>query len=197
MAFQELVEQSRNEIAHDWREAVGEIMGVATETVEEPLLLNSVPLVLDEILSSIESDDGQIDIERICRATCHNREQKRERFDIREILREYQILRVCIFRYLHTHVSQFAGRNGGDIATIRHRIGQAMDQAVRESINAFAENHTGQLRHHSRTDNLTGLYNHRTFYTRLDEELARASRYANSLSIGLIDLDNFKFVNDT
>jgi two-component system cell cycle response regulator len=52
------------------------------------------------------------------------------------------------------------------------------------------------LRHLSRTDSLTGLYNHRTFYERLGEEFKRARRYQSPLSIVLIDLDNFKSVND-
>ena len=60
-----------------------------------------------------------------------------------------------------------------------------------------APNGTEQLRHLSRTDSLTGLYNHRTIYERLGEELKRATRYQKSLSIVLIDLDNFKSVNDT
>lgn len=47
------------------------------------------------------------------------------------------------------------------------------------------------------TDNLTGLYVHRYFQERFVEELARAERYRHPLSLILIDLDNFKRVNDT
>jgi len=46
------------------------------------------------------------------------------------------------------------------------------------------------------TDGLTGLYNHRHFYERLDEEVARAKRYGSALSCIFIDLDDFKKVND-
>lgn len=46
------------------------------------------------------------------------------------------------------------------------------------------------------TDGLTGLYNHRHFYERLDEEFARAKRYGSALSCIFIDLDDFKKVND-
>ena len=83
------------------------------------------------------------------------------------------------------------------MTTTYRRAGLAMDQAMRETINAFVEEHTGQLRHVSRTDNLTGLYDHYTFNERLGEELTRAKRYENPLAIVLIDLDNFKSVNDT
>ncbi len=46
------------------------------------------------------------------------------------------------------------------------------------------------------TDPLTGLYNYRYFYQRLGAELARSQRYRHPLSIILIDLDDFKKVND-
>jgi len=46
-------------------------------------------------------------------------------------------------------------------------------------------------------DALTGLYNRRTILTRLREEMARAARSQEPLSIVLADLDHFKDVNDT
>ena len=46
------------------------------------------------------------------------------------------------------------------------------------------------------TDDLTGLYNHRHFYQRLAEEVARAQRYGLSLSLLIIDIDDFKRYND-
>jgi len=46
------------------------------------------------------------------------------------------------------------------------------------------------------TDGLTGLYNHRYFYERLDQEIARARRYGTPVSLLMIDLDDFKAFND-
>ncbi len=46
------------------------------------------------------------------------------------------------------------------------------------------------------TDDLTGLYNQRYFYTRGPEELARARRYETDLSLLVADLDEFKAIND-
>ena len=46
------------------------------------------------------------------------------------------------------------------------------------------------------TDPLTGLYNYRYFYQRLGAELARSQRYHHPLSIIMIDLDDFKKIND-
>ena len=47
------------------------------------------------------------------------------------------------------------------------------------------------------TDGLTGVQNHRTFQSRLDEHLAFAQRYGKQLSVVLCDVDRFKSVNDT
>jgi diguanylate cyclase (GGDEF)-like protein len=46
-------------------------------------------------------------------------------------------------------------------------------------------------------DSLTGLLNHREFYRRLEEEIARADREGQDLAVLMIDLDDFKGVNDT
>src|SRR2546430_138886 len=46
------------------------------------------------------------------------------------------------------------------------------------------------------TDPLTGLANHRAFHERLLAEVKRAHRYRRPLSLAVIDIDNFKRVND-
>jgi len=46
-------------------------------------------------------------------------------------------------------------------------------------------------------DHLTSLYNHNFFYSRLDEEFERAVRYETPLSLIMMDIDNFKQINDT
>jgi len=46
------------------------------------------------------------------------------------------------------------------------------------------------------TDFVTGLANHRAFQERLAEEIRRFDRYRNPLSLMLIDLDDFKHIND-
>jgi len=47
------------------------------------------------------------------------------------------------------------------------------------------------------TDELTDLYNYRYLQQRLDEELGRAVRYDKRLSLLMLDVDDFKRINDT
>ena len=51
-----------------------------------------------------------------------------------------------------------------------------------------------QLAH---TDEATGLFNKRRLFERLDMEVARAKRYGEILSCLMIDIDDFKQINDT
>lgn len=53
------------------------------------------------------------------------------------------------------------------------------------------------LRHLASTDQLTELFNHSFFYIRLEEEFERAVRYDSPLSLILMDIDDFKRVNDS
>lgn len=53
------------------------------------------------------------------------------------------------------------------------------------------------LRRQSVTDPLTGLVNRQAFLTILDKELAQTARNGDSLCLAIVDLDDFKTVNDT
>jgi two-component system, cell cycle response regulator len=46
------------------------------------------------------------------------------------------------------------------------------------------------------TDDLTGLYNQRHFYIKIQDEIERANRQKRNLSLILLDLDDFKVYND-
>ena len=53
-----------------------------------------------------------------------------------------------------------------------------------------------QAKERANTDELTGLFNHRYFHQRMDEEIARSSRFGEVFSLLTIDLDYFKTYND-
>lgn len=53
-----------------------------------------------------------------------------------------------------------------------------------------------RVKQQSRIDELTGLFNRRYFEERLQEEIARHSRYGGAFSMLMLDLDSFKTYND-
>jgi diguanylate cyclase (GGDEF)-like protein len=53
-----------------------------------------------------------------------------------------------------------------------------------------------RLEYQAQTDSLTGLYNHRYFHDRLRAELTRASRSRDAVAVLMLDIDDFKRVND-
>lgn len=54
----------------------------------------------------------------------------------------------------------------------------------------------GHEERYAAADALTGIRNRGAFTTKLDEELARTSRYGHAFTLAYIDLDGFKAVND-
>jgi diguanylate cyclase (GGDEF)-like protein len=53
------------------------------------------------------------------------------------------------------------------------------------------------LEYQTQVDPLTGLFNRRAFEKKIEEEFERAKRYNHPLSLLLLDIDNFKSINDT
>jgi two-component system, cell cycle response regulator len=53
------------------------------------------------------------------------------------------------------------------------------------------------LEHQTQVDSLTGLYNRRAFEKKVWDEFERAKRYQHRLSLLILDIDNFKSINDT
>ena len=54
-----------------------------------------------------------------------------------------------------------------------------------------------KTQHQATTDGLTGLANHKMFYEVLEKELWRSRRYGGQISLIMIDIDNFKKINDS
>lgn len=75
------------------------------------------------------------------------------------------------------------------------RIRELMQQL--ERANRDLQRVNRRLQEVSITDELTGLYNRRHFWDRLDSEFKRAVRYGDQISCLLLDIDKFKDLNDT
>jgi diguanylate cyclase (GGDEF)-like protein len=81
-----------------------------------------------------------------------------------------------------------------------------IQQSIKDLVSTIADflgvvisNHENleRIKQQSRMDKLTGLYNRRVFEEQLATEFRRALRYERDLSLVIMDIDNFKHVNDT
>jgi diguanylate cyclase (GGDEF)-like protein len=81
----------------------------------------------------------------------------------------------------------------------------AFKRADEQRIQAFADmlarivnslDERARLETEALTDQLTGLPNHRAVHQRLAADLAAATRHGTPLSVAMIDVDNFKEIND-
>lgn len=73
------------------------------------------------------------------------------------------------------------------------RLRAFADQAAIALENARLYAH---IQHLARTDELTGLLNRRGLQEDSEKEIARCQRYGNSLAAIMVDIDNFKDIND-
>jgi diguanylate cyclase (GGDEF)-like protein len=69
-------------------------------------------------------------------------------------------------------------------------------QAKLEELGKQLEATQAELKETSFKDELTGLYNRRFFFVRLEEEISRHRRFSHPVAVVLFDLDGFKEVND-
>jgi diguanylate cyclase (GGDEF)-like protein len=86
-----------------------------------------------------------------------------------------------------TTTDELSERTLGDLELLAERVAPAIGNARRY----------GEARQLADTDALTGLHNRRTFHETLSREVARAQRYGRTLALIVLDLDDFKIVNDT
>jgi diguanylate cyclase (GGDEF)-like protein len=68
--------------------------------------------------------------------------------------------------------------------------------SLERAYSAHLEELSQRLRNMAYRDAVTGLYNHRYFREQLAHEIERATRYGQALSLVLLDMNNFKEVND-
>lgn len=79
--------------------------------------------------------------------------------------------------------------------SVLHSILSVMVMVVGSS--RILGNTLSELEYQSTHDPLTGLHNRRFFDEALDEEMGRAERYQRQFAVLLVDLDDFKDINDT
>src|SRR5213075_257409 len=80
---------------------------------------------------------------------------------------------------------------------VRDANGQALYAVVQVQDVSERKRFEGQLQYLADHDPLTGLFNRRRFESELSRQVAFNARYGPTGAVVVIDLDRFKYVNDT
>jgi diguanylate cyclase (GGDEF)-like protein len=86
-------------------------------------------------------------------------------------------------------------RRGGPFSDAERELFHYLAAQAAVSLDNVALHETVQRQ--AVTDELTGLFNHRRFHEGLRAEVERARRFEQGLGLVMLDIDNFKQVNDT
>jgi diguanylate cyclase (GGDEF)-like protein len=168
------------------------------ENHNHPFLINNIVSLnqanLSPMIKAVRSKDLVI-VENI-----ENHKSPVISADNRKFARNYQS-GACIIAPLICH-NRVVG-----VLNLAEKIGaekfNAEDIAVVELFRQLVGASIGNIKlfdktqHLAKTDGLTNLVNHRTFYETLERELRRYQRYGGYLSVIMVDIDNLKSINDT
>jgi two-component system cell cycle response regulator len=112
---------------------------------------------------------------------------------------------ICVrFSLKEQPAGVFFLRTTGDDAPLNDRDLEFAEHVIRSAVAALEKAYdlehavAGQeeMRQLAEIDPLTGVYNRRALMEKLEQEMDRAARYATRLTGMMIDIDNFKQIND-
>ena len=115
-------------------------------------------------------------------------------FELHEVILEYVRLRQIVWSTLKEGT---ASRDLSlDIDMVSY-VDLLLDELMLTSIENFYQASIRDLEKRAIRDPLTHLYNKDYFQQRLQEEMRRALRHSEPLTVAMIDLDKLKLINDT
>jgi diguanylate cyclase (GGDEF)-like protein len=126
-------------------------------------------------------------------AQMQGRTRQQQGYEVHEVIQEYIILRRRILETVHDNLED-AERQGLELALYLDRI---LDDLLLNAVKSYHQSVIADLERRATRDTMTGLYNHEYFLERLEQEVHRARRRDEALSLLMIDVDLLKHVNDT
>ncbi|HEX9451303.1 MAG TPA: PAS domain S-box protein [Burkholderiales bacterium] len=113
---------------------------------------------------------------------------------LRTAIRDGREARVVLRNYLRNGEAFWADLS---ISPLRDASGRVTHYVGVISDITEGRNVREQLEHQASHDALTGLPNRSLLFDRLNQAIAQANRYQRMIAVAFVDLDNFKFINDS
>jgi diguanylate cyclase (GGDEF)-like protein/PAS domain S-box-containing protein len=156
-----------------WNRACEELLGYRQAALEAPYaLLDLVPaaerLKVEEAMRALMAGESPLEIEFHWRTSAGE------------------------LRLIEWSMTALTGRDG----QIAYMVGTGIDVTAARSWSEERVASEARLRHMADHDALTGLYNRRRFEEELERHIAHGARYGMSGALLMLDLDDFKQIND-
>ena len=113
-----------------------------------------------------------------------------DRNDLDAIFNEFAVLRASIAKTVKIYSPQL---NAEQVIELHEKMIETMENQLSRAIKRFVQ----ELSESAEQDPVTTLRTRSAFDRRLSAEVERARRYCRDLSVGLLDIDRFKSVNDS
>ena len=113
--------------------------------------------------------------------------------DLAGVRRATETMRAAMSAEINTRCEQL---ENWELVALQSRLIAQCDDWVFTALAAVMKNQMMRLTEFERRDAVTGLGNRSAFDARLREEIGRARRYGRSLALALLDVDDFKAIND-
>ena len=126
-------------------------------------------------------------------ARSQGRTRQQQGYEIHEVIHEYIVLRRHILQTLDANLPAM---DHPALELIMY-VDRILDDLLLNAVRSYHASVIADLEHRATRDTMTGLYNHEYFHERLEEELHRARRRGELVSLLMIDVDLLKQVNDT
>jgi diguanylate cyclase (GGDEF)-like protein len=118
-------------------------------------------------------------------------------YELHEVILEYAKLRQAIWSVLGAYTSGGASLSNGFLVEFARYLDMLLDELMLTTIENYYNASIRDLERRAIHDPLTQLYNSDYFRLRLQEEVRRAQRHMESVTVAMIDMDSLKAINDT
>ncbi len=208
-----------SEVIRDWRVYVGRLLEDINSVIDAHVLFSVFQI--DDELFDIEifwyhQPDGsaRAQLEQAIREALHNDKRFSDPVTLNvhhhspENARalstdehDAMVLRIKSFFVDQPRIGSIVGIGVQSEALVDHTHSLVLDSILSTLLNVVGSikaihKYTRDLEYYATRDPLTDLYNQRVFWELLDYEVGRSRRHEAKATLLLIDLDNFKLIND-
>lgn len=185
----------QDEVIRRWLETVIDDLDLPSlEAFPSDRVAASFPRLINSITKALgESDINGFGRAETAEAAACLATLRRGNTPVAKLVDDYTLLK----RLLVEAAAKDLRRSDMAALSLAARLDDGMNHVFKIWLETYFEQNSRELRHLADTDPLTGLYNVRHFRKQLHRNLEMYKRYQVTFALLMLDLDNFKLMNDT